>query len=401
MIDARQVILQAITPSNTAIAASDSMEIAAGKAQGQITALLPQTITFTAAIPFNKPVTVMNKVVTGPIAFTVDTTNAVAGYGTIARLQADATNIPTFSTTFNKLSTSDIYDNTAGRIHIISFFYDGTDYNYSISQQQLKDVTAPTLSTAVITSAAPTIITLTYSETLDTSSVPATTDFTVSGGKTVSSVSISANQVFITVNSAYAGSDTITISYTGGTNKIRDLVGNNAANLSSQSVTNSIAFLSFPTVTGLTNTSNVWQGSITGTYQNTGLSNQSLPANTDGFIYFQYVATDGRNAILGFNTTNANQAFANYEAGVFISATTNNVHKVDSGTATTTGVASVIGNYYRLSRVGSVIKIDTSSDTTTWTNIVTLTFSSTAILYINLNIDTTNKCYYPKGVNVV
>jgi uncharacterized repeat protein (TIGR02059 family) len=103
------------------------------------------------------------------------------------------------------------------------------------------DTTAPTLVTAVVNNATKNQIELTYNEGLKTTPLPATTDFAVSGGKTVSAVAIAAGKVTLTVTSNYAFGDVITVSYTAGTNKIQDIAGNLAANLVSQAVTNNVA----------------------------------------------------------------------------------------------------------------------------------------------------------------
>ena len=87
---------------------------------------------------------------------------------------------------------------------------------------------------------------LTYRETLDGGSRPASGDFTVEvdgSGRSVTGVSVSGSVVTLTLNPAVEHGDTgIRVSYTVptgvGTNPIRDAVGNDARGLSSQSVTN-------------------------------------------------------------------------------------------------------------------------------------------------------------------
>ncbi len=85
-------------------------------------------------------------------------------------------------------------------------------------------------------------LTLTYGEALDGGSRPAPGDFTVQvdgTGRSVSGVSISDAVVTLTLNPAVEHGDTgIRVSYTPGTNPLRDAVGNDALGLSSQSVTN-------------------------------------------------------------------------------------------------------------------------------------------------------------------
>ena len=85
-------------------------------------------------------------------------------------------------------------------------------------------------------------LTLTYGEGLDGGSRPAAGDFTVEvegSGRSVSGVSVSGSVMTLTLNPAVEHGDTgIRVSYTAGTNPIRDAVGNQARGLSSRSVTN-------------------------------------------------------------------------------------------------------------------------------------------------------------------
>lgn len=108
----------------------------------------------------------------------------------------------------------------------------------NVTDDDTPDVTAPTLSTATVDG---TSITLTYNESLNTSSVPDGGDFVIladGSSVSISSISISSNIVTVTLSSSVTSGQTVTISYTAGTNKIKDLAGNNASNLSDQAVTN-------------------------------------------------------------------------------------------------------------------------------------------------------------------
>ena len=113
------------------------------------------------------------------------------------------------------------------------------------------DTTAPTLNTATVNGAT---LTLTYDEALYPGSVPATGDFTVEvDGVEVNlantaPVVVSDMTVTLTLASAVTPGQTVTVSYTAGTNPIRDLArnnpvrhlsGNDASNLTNQAVTNS------------------------------------------------------------------------------------------------------------------------------------------------------------------
>ena len=87
-----------------------------------------------------------------------------------------------------------------------------------------------------------TTLTLAYGEPLDSSSVPATDDFTVTGGsetRTVTGVRVSGNAVFLTLSSAVAdGESRLRVNYEPGSNPIQDTAGNDADRLSNKSVTN-------------------------------------------------------------------------------------------------------------------------------------------------------------------
>ena len=101
------------------------------------------------------------------------------------------------------------------------------------------DGVKPVLSSTAVDGSS---LTLTYGETLDGGSRPASGDFTVEvggDGRSVLGVSISGSVVTLTLNPAVEHGDTgIRVSYTPGTNPIRDAVGNEALGLSSRSVTN-------------------------------------------------------------------------------------------------------------------------------------------------------------------
>ena len=85
-------------------------------------------------------------------------------------------------------------------------------------------------------------LTLTYGEALDGGSRPAPGDFTVEvdgSGRSVSGVSVNDTVVTLTLNPAVEHGDTgIRVSYSPGTNPLRDAVGNDALGLSNRSVTN-------------------------------------------------------------------------------------------------------------------------------------------------------------------
>ena len=105
-----------------------------------------------------------------------------------------------------------------------------------------------------------TTLTLTYSEPLGGSSTPEAGDFTVTGGdraRTVTRVTVSGSTVLLTLNAGAEHLEAgILVSYTPGTNKIRDVAGNEAEGLSREPVTNETPDTTAPKVSSLDITSN-------------------------------------------------------------------------------------------------------------------------------------------------
>lgn len=104
------------------------------------------------------------------------------------------------------------------------------------------DLDAPKFRAAVVNGDS---LTLTYRKDLDTDSVPAADAFTVeAGGAQVSlaensPVAVAGQRVTLTLASAVTPGQAVRVDYTApGSNPIRDLAGNNAANLLNKSVTN-------------------------------------------------------------------------------------------------------------------------------------------------------------------
>ena len=104
-----------------------------------------------------------------------------------------------------------------------------------------------------------TTLTLTYDESLDGSSTPATGDFTVSGGdraRAVTGVRVNGSAVELTLDvGAEHGEAGIQVSYTPGANPIQDVPGNDAEALSREPVTNDTPDTTSPTVSSLAITS--------------------------------------------------------------------------------------------------------------------------------------------------
>lgn len=104
------------------------------------------------------------------------------------------------------------------------------------------DVTAPLYTSSVVEDASPSTLTMTYNETLDSGSVPAVGDFAVNDGasNTVTNVAINGATVVLTLTNAIENGDTVTVSYTKGSNPIQDSNSNESVNLTTESVTNNV-----------------------------------------------------------------------------------------------------------------------------------------------------------------
>ena len=101
------------------------------------------------------------------------------------------------------------------------------------------DTVLPTFVSAVVNrTAAPKTLTITFSEGLNPTIVPAGSAFTLSQGGAVTAVSIIGNSIVLTATTAFTAS-AITVAYTQpGTNAARDTSGNLLATFAAQSVTN-------------------------------------------------------------------------------------------------------------------------------------------------------------------
>lgn len=104
------------------------------------------------------------------------------------------------------------------------------------------DVTAPVASSAAVADATPTIVSVIFSEAMNTSILPATSAFTV-GGHTVTSLAWgTSTRLDITVTGAFAnGEASRALAYTQpGSNQLRDMAGNLCASFSGMAITNNV-----------------------------------------------------------------------------------------------------------------------------------------------------------------
>ena len=130
---------------------------------------------------------------------------------------------------------------------------DGESVSYEFQVTRQIDVTPPEFLGATVTR---NTLTLTYNGTLNQASIPAGSDFSVtvvdsvtgeSSTPSVSAVKVEDSSVILTLDTPPRFEDEVTLTYTKGADPIRDTMGNAAADLHNETVTNE-------TLLGTTNT---------------------------------------------------------------------------------------------------------------------------------------------------
>lgn len=94
--------------------------------------LMPSDAAFSESVPFSGNKFMPQTAVTGALAFSV-AGGAVKGAHCYLRLVANGTNVPTFSG-MKEWGGSAGYDNRAGIVNELDFWYDGNDYWYCVNQ---------------------------------------------------------------------------------------------------------------------------------------------------------------------------------------------------------------------------------------------------------------------------
>ena len=280
---------------------------------------------FSSAINLSSSKVMTPQVVSGIIPFTVTGTPALGSQVTV-NLQADGSSLPTFTGMYESTGSSG-YDNRAGVINQITFYWDGFYYWYFIQQRvgdAGTDLVLPINLNSIIANATPTIASLTFSEALDQAATLRTSDFAISG-KTISAVAFaSSTQINITVSVAFVNGDTPTVTYTKpatAINQIKDLVGNAALTFGPSSIVNNVGStkkvvrLNAVSV-GMIESGDPAVGYTYTTSDNTiaryaNTSNLSMPASTAGFVEATLSGlVNGPTQILGLNSVNNGTTFS-------------------------------------------------------------------------------------------
>ena len=160
---------------------------------------------------------------------------------------------------------ADVSETTVtGTSHTVSNLTDGLEYTFRVyavnsagtgspsgeESGTPRETTAPTVSSATVDGAT---LTLTFSEGLTETPLPAVTTFTVNvgqNGRSVNAVAISGSAVTLTLASAVTSADAVTISYAvpsdAAAARLKDLSDNSAASFSGQAVANNTAAVQTP-----------------------------------------------------------------------------------------------------------------------------------------------------------
>jgi|GEM_PF-3029083 len=180
-------------------------------------------------------------------------------FGTVDTYKLDVSEDNTFSTgvTTYDISAPETSFSVSGLASETSFYYRvraiktslgdiGTWYYSGSENVTTTAATPPVMQSITVENGAETQLEIVYDEDLDMTSIPANGDFSIGGtdanARTITNVAISGTKVTLTLSSALCMGEAITISYTAGSNPIRDdvTITSNAANLSAESVTNNV-----------------------------------------------------------------------------------------------------------------------------------------------------------------
>ena len=164
------------------------------------------------------------------------------------------------------------------------------------------DDVAPSLVDEAPVTLAGAVLTLTFDEALDTGSVPAGTDFTVTtgGGATealadTTPVAVSGTTVTLTLAAAPAATaQELTVGYTAGTNPLRDPQQNDVEDFS-ETLSLNPPPTGKPSITGEARVGSTLTADISGIEDADGLT--KARAGDTGFAFtYQWYETDGRGA---------------------------------------------------------------------------------------------------------
>ncbi len=354
------------------------------------------TTLFSESIPFNGA-SFMSKTVDGPLEFIPDATGRITGGSTYLRLIADGTNIPTFDDSF--VVTSGSYSNTAGMVNRLIFFWNGYEYELSIAQLGIIDITPPTIVSAEATDA--NTIVLVFSEPVN--GTDAGWSFDNGSALTINGVTGSGTDTWsFDIDEDMTDADTITYDYSGG--DVEDEADNALAG-DSGIVTNNIPSNLVPI--DFSNNNNSLVESPAGTWSSVNLGGGVGDLSLAGNGYFQVEITSlvfsdtVAFALDAANTINVYSAFDygiyNFSGGYYATYAGNSGENLS--------VACNVGDLLRISRTGSVVIAELSTNSgASWTTIKTFAATTLGVLYPKFDFVTvgaTRKVVNPLALGMV
>ena len=127
--------------------------------------------------------------------------------------------------------------------------------------------------------------------------------------------------------------------------------------------------------------------STLGGAQAIGLMNKSLASSTDGSIRIDIIDEATNQILVGFNSSNLNQPFADYEYGFFTDTSTQDIKAVLNGGVIVldTPTTYVDGDVIELSRDSGILLIKHSTDGVNFTTVHSFGSDSVA-LYVNIQM---------------
>jgi uncharacterized repeat protein (TIGR02059 family) len=368
--------------------------------QPQQTGSATRSAAFSTSLQFSGDTYMAEKIISGPVAFTVDSAGALAGGSVTMRLIADGANSPTFST-MKEFGASQGWLNTAGILNNVTAFYDGVDYYYSVNRAVgISPVAVPTISTSQAPFNAPSTIVLSYGVALDTAQVPPASAFTVtnSGGtQTVTGVSVSGSNVTLTTSRTALSSDTITVSYTppaADAQKIKAQGGIYAAALSGRSVLSPAneAVVRLGSLTNLTEGGNGTTGwsytSTVSTFSANGLATTSIAPATAAVVR-AFPTSSSSDVMLAFQPNNTAANYGAYSAAIWVKGVGAAYQQVTNGTPAAASITELRQSNDIVQMVagadGSVLAQVSHDAGATWITVHTFA-NNTARKYINLGV---------------
>jgi hypothetical protein len=132
-------------------------------------------------------------------------------------------------------------------------------------------------------------------------------------------------------------------------------------------------------------------------YGNLGVDNYYLPAGTAGRVIVKFQDVNDRDAIISFSTSSTPAAYNQFQAAFWFGNGTG-IATLDGGQQGSVSETLVGSTFYALYRaVNGTVFLQKSTDLVSWTTIKTYNFTSTADLYVRLDMNGAGRLSYPQG----